>query len=102
MKKETIIVGKRGTVIIPAKLRRKYSLAEGSLIIAESRPDVILLRPAVTLDYEKYTPERKAEFLLNTAVTDEDYRWAVNEIRKMNPGSIPHKKSRGRGKDPAA
>ena len=98
MEKETTKVGKRGTVVIPAELRRKYGFEEGSLIIAESRPEGILLRPAMTLPYEKYTPERKAEFLLNSAVTPEDYKWAVTEVRKMGlePDSIPHKKPKAR------
>ncbi len=96
MQKETTKIGKRGTVVIPAELRRKHGFSEGALIIAESRPEGILLRPAVTLPFEKYTPERKAEFLLNSAVTPEDYRWALAQVRKMgiDPASIPNKKPR--------
>ena len=32
-------VGKRGTVVIPAALRRRYGIEEGSLIIAEDREE---------------------------------------------------------------
>lgn len=41
---------------------------------------------------EIYTPERKAEFLLQTAVGKEDYERAREEVRKLgvNPDSIPH------------
>ncbi|HZW93132.1 MAG TPA: hypothetical protein VFF64_09285 [Candidatus Eremiobacteraceae bacterium] len=41
---------------------------------------------------ERYTPERKAEFLLNNAVDDADYRKAREEVRKLglDPDSIPH------------
>jgi len=87
-------VGKRGTVVIPANLRRKYGLEEGSLVIAEARPEGVLLRPVVTLPIEIYTPERKAEFLLNNAITPEDYAWAVKEVQKMglDPETIPHEK----------
>lgn len=42
-------VGKRGTVVIPAALRRRFGITEGSLVIAEAREDGILLRPAVAL-----------------------------------------------------
>lgn len=91
---ETTKVGKRGTIVIPADLRRKYGLEEGSLLIAEARPEGVLLRPVVTLPVEIYTPERKAQFLLNNAVTREDYSWAVKEVQKMglNPEMIPHQK----------
>jgi AbrB family looped-hinge helix DNA binding protein len=98
MKKlETTKVGKRGTIVIPADLRRKYGLEEGSLIIVEARAEGVLLCPVVTLPIEIYTPERKAEFLLNNAITLKDYAWAVKEVRKMglDPEEIPHEKPEG-------
>jgi hypothetical protein len=41
---------------------------------------------------EEYTIERKAEFLLNNAVDEADYRRAREEVQKLglNPDSIPH------------
>jgi AbrB family looped-hinge helix DNA binding protein len=94
MEADTAKVGKRGTVVIPAGLRHKYGFEEGSLVIAEARAEGVLLRPVVTLPLEIYTPERKAEFLLNNAVTPQDYTWAVKEVRKMglDPKKIPHEK----------
>ena len=91
---KTLKVGKRGTVVVPASLRRKYGLREGAFVILEERQGGLFLRPAAALPVEVYTPERKAEFLLNNAVTPEDYRWAVQEVRKMglDPNSIPHEK----------
>lgn len=94
MQNTTIRVGTRGTVVIPASIRRSYRFEEGSLLIAEARPDGVLLRPVVALPVEIYSDERKAEFLLNNAVTSEDYVTAVKEILKMglSPEKIPHKK----------
>jgi AbrB family looped-hinge helix DNA binding protein len=94
MEADTTKVGKRGTIVIPAGLRRKYGFEEGSVVIAEARAEGVLLRPVVTLPLEIYTPERKAEFLLNNAVTPQDYAWAVKEVRKMglDPKKIPHEK----------
>ena len=93
---ETSKVGKRGTVVVPARLRRKFGIEEGGLVIAEERPDGVLIRPALALPVEIYTPERKAEFLLSNAVDAEDYRAAVAEVKKMGlePASIPHHKPR--------
>ena len=98
MEKETTKVGKRGAVVIPAGLRRKYGFEEGARVIAEGRPEGVLLRPVIALPFEKYTPERKAEFLLNNAVTPKDYSWALKEVRKMgmDPKSIPHEKPKAR------
>jgi AbrB family looped-hinge helix DNA binding protein len=93
---ETSKVGKRGAVVVPARLRRKFGIQEGRLVIAEERPEGILIRPALALPVEIYTPERKAEFLLSNAVDAEDYRAAVAEVKKMElePTSIPHHKPR--------
>ena len=89
-------VGKRGVVVIPATLRRRFGIHEGSLVIAEEREDGILLRPSVTLPIERYSPKRRAEFLLSNAVDKDDYARAVEEVRKMglDPADIPHHKPR--------
>ncbi|MBC7336952.1 MAG: AbrB/MazE/SpoVT family DNA-binding domain-containing protein [Clostridia bacterium] len=91
---EPVRVGKRGAVVIPAALRRAYGLKEGSIVVAEPAEGGILLRPAAVLPVEVYTAERKAEFLLNNAVTPEDYAWAVEEVKKLglDPASIPHER----------
>jgi hypothetical protein len=46
---------------------------------------------------EDYTPERLAEFLLNNAITPEDYGTALAEVRKLgiDPTTIPHEKPAG-------
>jgi len=97
MENGTTKVGKRGAVVIPAGLRRKYGFEEGSLVVAQPRAEGVLLRPVVTLPIEIYTPERKAEFLLNNAITREDYEWAVKEVRKLglDPKAIPHERPKG-------
>ena len=86
-------VGKRGTVVIPARLRRRFGLEEGSSVLVEEGSDGIFIRPAVTVAVEIYTPERKAEFLLNNAVTPQEYAWARKEARRLgvDPDRIPHK-----------
>jgi len=85
-------VGKRGTVVVPARLRRKFGIKEGSLVIAEEREDGILIRPAVAYPIEIYTPERKAEFLLSNAVDEEDYQKARETVRELgvDPDRIDH------------
>jgi AbrB family looped-hinge helix DNA binding protein len=87
-------VGKRGAVIVPARLRKRFGIEEGSLVIAEARADGILIRPAIILPLEKYTTERKAEFLLSNATSAQDYRRARQEVKKLglDPDSIPHRR----------
>ena len=85
-------VGKRGTVVIPAKLRREYAIEEGSFVITEAREDGVLVRPAVALPVETYSDQRTAEFLLTNAVDEQDYAWAREEVRKLglDPDHVPH------------
>jgi len=87
-------VGRRGAVVLPAKLRRRLGIEEGSFVVAEEREDGILIRPATVLPVEVYTPERRAEFLLNNAVDIEDYQRARDEVKRMglDPDRIKHHK----------
>ncbi len=91
---QTVVVGKRGTVVIPAKVRKRYKLEEGSPMLIEEREDGILMRPAVTspVEVEVYTLERLAEFFLNNAMDAEDYLEARKEVEAMgiDPDSINH------------
>src|SRR5690554_977317 len=89
---ESSRVGKRGTFVIPAKLRRRFGIEEGSEVLVEETPEGILIRPAITVPIEMYSDERKAEFLLSNAVDAEDYRQAQDEVRRMglDPSRIEH------------
>ena len=87
-------IGKRGTIVVPAELRRRFGLQEGSYVTAEPRDEGILLRPAILVPIENYTPERKAEFLLTNAVSRADYNRARREVKKLglDPDSIRHRR----------
>jgi len=87
-------VGKRGAIIVPASLRKRFGIEEGSIVIAEEKDDGILIRPAVVVPVERYTPERKAEFLLSNAIDEADYRKARKEVRKLglDPDTISHRR----------
>jgi AbrB family looped-hinge helix DNA binding protein len=93
---DAVKIGKRGTIVVPAALRKRFGLEEGAFVTAEGREDGVLLRPAVVVPVERYTPERKAEFLLSTATTAKDYQRARREVRKLgfDPDRIPHKRPR--------
>jgi AbrB family looped-hinge helix DNA binding protein len=85
-------VGKRGSIVVPAKLRKRFGIEEGSIVIAEEKENGILIRPAMVVPVERYTPQRKAEFLLSNAIDAADYRKARKEVRKLglDPDLIPH------------
>lgn len=87
-------IGSRGVLTLPKSIRDACGLREGSLVIVEQREGGVFIRPAVAIprDTEAYTPARRAEFLLNSAVTPEDYAWARQEAERLgvDPDTIDH------------
>jgi len=60
--KATLTLTNRGVVTLPAKLRRALGLRANDQLIAETTPEGLLLRPAVTLPVEIYSEKRIREF----------------------------------------
>ena len=60
--KRMLTLTSRGVVTLPARMREAVGLRPDGQILAETTPEGLLLRPAVTLPVEIYSPERIAEF----------------------------------------
>ena len=60
--KSLVTINSRGVVTLPAKLREALGLKADDQLIAETTPEGLLLRLAVTVPIEVYTPEREQEF----------------------------------------
>jgi len=60
--KATVTLTSRGVVTLPAKLRAALGFKADDALIAEATPEGLLLRPALTLPVETYTPQREQEF----------------------------------------
>ena len=60
--KTALTISRRGTLTLPARLRQSLGLKADDLLIAETVPEGLLLRPAVTLAVEMYSDGRVAEF----------------------------------------
>jgi AbrB family looped-hinge helix DNA binding protein len=89
---DTIKMGRHGTLVIPASMRRRLGLKEGELVMIEDSSEAITIRPAVAVAVEIYTPERQAAFLLENAVDAADHAVACDAVRAMglDPDSIEH------------
>jgi bifunctional DNA-binding transcriptional regulator/antitoxin component of YhaV-PrlF toxin-antitoxin module len=57
-----ISVSGRGLIALPAAIRKAAGIRPKDSLIAETTPDGVLLRPAVTLPVEIYSADRIAEF----------------------------------------
>lgn len=60
--KTTLTITERGVITLPAKLRQAIGISANDQLIAETTPDGLLLRPAVTLPIEIYSKDRLREF----------------------------------------
>ena len=60
--KATVTLTNRGLITLPAKLRKAMGLKADDQLIAETTSEGLLLRPAVTLPIELYSPARIREF----------------------------------------
>ena len=58
----TLTINSRGVVTLPAKLRQAMGLKADDQLIAQTTPEGLLLRPAVTLPLEMYSDARLREF----------------------------------------
>jgi antitoxin PrlF len=60
--KVSLTVSRGGVVKLPAKLRQAFGIKADDQLIAETTPEGLLLRPAVTLPIEIYGNQRIREF----------------------------------------
>ena len=60
--KTTLTITERGVITLPTKLRKALGLSTGDQLIAETTPEGLLLRPAVTSPIELYSDDRLREF----------------------------------------
>ncbi len=60
--KTTLTITGRGVITLPTQFRKALGISAADQLIAETTPEGILLRPAVTLPIELYSDERLREF----------------------------------------
>jgi AbrB family looped-hinge helix DNA binding protein len=60
--KSTLTVNSRGDIALPVEMRQAMGLKADDTLIAELTPEGILLRPAMSVPIEIYTPKRLRQF----------------------------------------
>ena len=89
---EAARVGKRGAVVIPAKVRRQFGIAEGTTVLVHSGPDGVVIRSVATVPVEVYSRKRRAAFILQSWLKPEDYPKLRDQVRRMgiDPDKVRH------------
>lgn len=86
--KATITITSRGVVTLPLGLRKALGIKAQDTLIAETTPDGLLLRPAITVPVEIYTDKRIREF-------DESEEELAEVMRRPRPpGPKPMRRRR--------
>jgi AbrB family looped-hinge helix DNA binding protein len=83
----TIKMGKRGTIVLPVKLRKQFGLGDGSLLVTEAKDGEIRIRPAFVYEPEVWSPEETAYFILINSMTKEE--WDENLPHVLELGVDP-------------
>ena len=68
----TLVVSSRGQITLPARVRKRLGIKSGDVVILEDRPEEIVLRPGIVLEYERYTDEQIAEWDAADALDDQE------------------------------
>jgi len=83
MEATTIKMGKRGTIVLPAKLRKQFGLEDGSLLQIEPKSGGILIRPAFLYEPEVWTDDTRAYFILTNSMTKEEWDRNLPDVLEM-------------------
>lgn len=86
--KTTVTVTSRGVVTLPLGIRKALGIKADDTLIAETTPDGLLLRPAVTLPVEIYNDKRTREF-------DEAEQDLAQAMRRTPPAGTKAPRRRG-------
>lgn len=92
MVSEVARIGQRGTFVVPARFREYLDWKEGDLILCDVHEGTVVLRKARAVPVDPPSPQRRAEFILNSAIDAADYARARHLVQGMglNPDAIPH------------
>ena len=85
----TIKMGRRGTLVLPAKLRKQFGLEDGSMLTVAAKDGAISIRPAYLYEPEVWSDEERCYFILINSMTQEE--WDANLPEVLQLGIDPAK-----------
>ena len=97
MPSEFVQMGKRGTLVVPAKLRKKLGLSDGCLLLLNEANGAIEIRLAQISSPQPDARFKMAQRLLGGAESLGEYLAAIEEVRRMgfDAENVPHERYSG-------
>ncbi len=80
---ETIKMGKRGTIVLPAKLRKQFGLEDGSLLNVDVDKGRISLKPVFVYEPQVWSDEERCYFILTNASTKEEWDAYLPDVLEL-------------------
>ncbi len=74
MTKEIVILGEKGQITIPKRLRQKYGFEVRSPVILEETPQGILLKPSLAVEVRIFSDEEVEEWIKEDRLKGEKER----------------------------
>lgn len=81
--KEILIVSPRGQVTLPAALRKRAGIREGSAVIIEDRGNELVLKPAAVLEIEMYSDGQIADWEKADRLTPDEKGAVLRRLKKQ-------------------
>ncbi len=81
--KEILIVSPRGQVTLPAALRKRAGIREGSAVIIEDRGNELVLKPAAVLEIEMYSDRQIADWEKADRLTTDEKGAVLKRLKKQ-------------------
>ena len=79
--KETLIVSSRGQVTLPAVLRKRVGIKEGSAVIIEDRGNELVLKPAAVLEIDMYSDRQITGWDTADRLTADEKNAVLKKVR---------------------
>lgn len=94
MREVILQMGKRGTVVIPAKLRKRLKLEDGCFLALSESTDSLHLRKVSFGQPTTVDKRSQAATILSNASNLGEYLAAIEEVRQLgfDPEEIPHER----------
>ena len=80
---ETLVVSSRGQITLPARLRKRYGIKGGDVVILEERGNEVVLKPAAVLELDIYSDEQIAEWDAHDRLADAERKQLIEAAEKL-------------------
>ena len=80
---QTLVVSDRGQITLPARVRKRMGIKGGDVMILEDRPEEIVLRPGIVLEYEFYSDEQIAEWDAADTLDDQERERLLEAVARL-------------------